>query len=116
MSAIKRYTVSYDDRFDMVVEIDHDILTDAKLHEINDFWSDAEDRVRDERGNITKVVLKLLAARAFVLTLTSFDAIKAFSGKNGQEGWPAMDGSEGIKIVRIDEVVFEASDLDVTEG
>jgi hypothetical protein len=111
----KTYTVSYDNKFEMTVEIDHAVMTDEKLHEINDFWGDAHYRFINADRDITKAVLKLLAAHAFRLTLTSFNAIDAFND-NRQEGWPAMDGSEGITIVRIDDVCFDADDIEVLEA
>jgi Protein of unknown function (DUF2528) len=113
----KRYMVSYNHNFDMVVEIDHAVMTDELLHSIDDFWSDAECRLDAESGDITKTVLKFLAAEAFRLTISTWDAIRVFDWNSGggQEGWPSMDGSAGIKIVSIDQVTFDADDLSVHE-
>ena len=36
---VKRFQLEYADNFQVVVEIDGSILTDDKLHEINNFWS-----------------------------------------------------------------------------
>lgn len=111
MSQIKKYKVTYDHQIDMIVEIDHSIMTDEKLHEINNFWGDSSYRFAESNRNITETVLKMLAKEAFAETIKSWDPIKAIEVA---EGWPAsMDGSFGIKIIKIDEVVFETDDLEV---
>ena len=42
MGNVKKYTVDYDWKAELTVEIDHDVMTDEKLHEINNFWSNAD--------------------------------------------------------------------------
>lgn len=114
---IKRYKISYDWSFDMVVEIDHDIMTDEKLHEINNFWSDAEERYERADDNIIKAVLMMLAAKAFGMTFSHWDVAGAFDWKKGrgEEGWPSMDGSDGIKIVYIDDIEFDTENFSFKE-
>jgi hypothetical protein len=111
----QKYNVSYDGKFDMVVEIDHAVMTDENLHEINRFWGGDKDRLSRANGDVVQAVLKMLASTAFNLTIETWDAIEAFNWANGkgQEGWPTMDGSEGIKIVSIDEVCFDHDDIEV---
>lgn len=113
----KRYAVDYDWKVRMVVEIDHAVMTDEKLHEINRFWTEPEYRLARRDDNIVKVVLAMLARRAFHLAMESFDVVREFSWKDGrgQEGWPAMDGSEGIKIIEVEEFDFDEEDISVTE-
>nr|WP_315481491.1 DUF2528 family protein [uncultured Undibacterium sp.] len=112
MNNSKKYRVSYDDKFEMIVEIDHAIMTDEELHEINNFWGDASYRFDKSNRNITETVLKLLASKAFSESIRSWDPVKAIEES---EGWPTkMDGTFGIKIISIDDVVFDSEDIFVT--
>jgi hypothetical protein len=45
MGNVKKYTVDYDWKAELTAEIDHDVMTDEKLHEINNFWSNADYRL-----------------------------------------------------------------------
>lgn len=96
----------------MIVEIDHAIMTDEKLHEINNFWGDASYRFAQSNRNITETVLRMLACKAFSAAVHSWDPVKEIEEA---EGWPPkMDGSFGIKIVSIDDVSFDSEDIFVT--
>ncbi len=44
MSNIKKYIIDYDWKASIEIEIDHDVMTEEKLHQINNFWSDSEYR------------------------------------------------------------------------
>ncbi len=45
MSNIKKYIIDYDWKASIEIEIDHDVMTEEKLHQINNFWSDSEYRL-----------------------------------------------------------------------
>lgn len=113
----KRYTVSYDWSFDMVVEIDHEVCKDELLHEINNFWSDAEFRLTRSDGNIVRVVLTLLAQMAFRLNISDWrDTVSLLkSSETCPEGWPVLDGSSGITLVSIDDFEFDADEFTIKE-
>ena len=119
---LRTYNLSTQD-FEMTVEIDTDRMTEDRLHEINKFWGDADYRLANSNGNITTAVLRLLfnevrrlvqrSPRALSGVLYAFaweDAKGRY--KDGIEGWPAMDGSDGIRIVscwielELDEDIF----------
>lgn len=106
----KRYHLG-GENFEISVEIDHAILTEDKLLEINRFWTGAEERIA-ESDSVLNAVLKMLfnhvqfmaAESNFGVSVASL--IRDFAWKdrqgnrkNGQEGWPDMDGSYGIRIV-----------------
>ncbi len=112
----KRYCLT-GDNFEMTVEIDHAVMTDEKLHEINRFWTSAEHRLAMVGGFVLNTVLEMLFCHVqrlivedpFGLNLNG--VLHAFawkdnqgSRKNGEEGWPEMDGSYGIRIVSVTEV------------
>lgn len=118
MSEIKLYTGKYstwNSDFEVVIEIDHDVCTEANLRELNNFWGGAEDRVNDEDGDVTKAVLKLLCAEILRRSVSAFDAVQSFNWNAGKgvEGWPSMDGSFGIKIISYDELEISTSDIEI---
>lgn len=114
----KHYTVSYDWNFDMVVEIDHAVCTDALLHEINNFWSDAEWRLSQADDNILHAVLKLMAQMAFRLNISDWRDTVGLLKKSATcpEGWPVLDGSAGITLVSIDDFEFDADEISIKEA
>jgi len=108
------------ENFAMTVEIDHDVMTEEKLHEINNFWTNAEWRLDKKDGVVLHAVLDLLFCHVqrlivedpFGLNLKG--VLYAFAWKdakgnrkNGEEGWPDMDGNHGIRIVDVDEVTLD---------
>ena len=112
MTTIKTYTLDYDDKAEVIVEVDHDILNDELLHQINNFWSDAKFRLIDCNGNILKVVLRLLATAALREEIMNWSAVTSFQ-QGTMEGWPKLDGSYGIKLVKVEELTFEDSDINI---
>jgi hypothetical protein len=107
----KHYLVQYAWMYDMSVTIDHSIMTDEKLHEMNNFWSGAEERLRDAGGDVTKAVLKMLGLRAFIMTVTDLDPVGMFC-RGEVEGWYPMDGSHGMWLTHLD--YFELDDDEIT--
>ncbi len=106
---LRTYNLSTQD-YEMTVEIDTDRMTEERLHEINKFWGDADYRVANSNGDVTTAVLRLLFEEVRGLVQRSPRALSgvlyAFAWedakgkyKDGVEGWPAMDGREGIRIV-----------------
>ncbi|OKP27645.1 DUF2528 family protein [Serratia fonticola] len=112
---IKRYVISWFCTLDLIVEIDHDILTEEKLHQINNFWIDAKGRLIDADGNVLHAVLKMLGRRCFLLCAADWFDGSELATKFNEEGWPPMDGSHGIRIIDCDELEFEESDITVSE-
>lgn len=118
MSNVKIYTIDYDWKAELTVEVDHDIVTDKELREINEFWSGHEHR-EEEHGLLNAVLIMLakhVMPMVYELGYNTRGAVSLFDwdGGNGQEGWPPMDGSQGIKITNIDvDGVFDEDDFTV---
>lgn len=110
----KRYTLSYGWTHDIVVEIDDEKCTDALLHEINNFWSDAEWRLSEADNNVLHAVLKMLALAVFRATITEWNALDEFKVK-GVEGWPLLDGSAGITLISADDFEFDEDEITIKE-
>ena len=117
----KRYKLDYDWKAEMVVEIDHSLITEEDLHNINKFWSNADGRLMEEEGNILNVVLKMLFQHLLMLQIETGWATHGLIDRfdwdkgHGQEGWTKMDGSTGIQLIDIDEFSFETSDMTIKE-
>ncbi|WP_035276512.1 DUF2528 family protein [Desulforegula conservatrix] len=118
---IKKYKIDYDWKAEVRVEIDHDIATEEKLKEINDFWIGAEDRVRQE-GSVLNAVLKMLTRTCLLLQIekgyNTVGIIEEFdwdTSNGGIEGWPKMDGSFGFKLLRVDNLDFDETDMTISE-
>ncbi|EAM6083122.1 DUF2528 family protein [Salmonella enterica subsp. enterica] len=123
MSDVKRYEITWNAHEDtpvLTVEIDHSICTDKLLHQINNFFINAEDRYLNCDYDITATVLKMLAAVCFSEQAgptgdwNTYGLICQFEDGN-YEGWPPMDGSEGIKILGCDSPGVRYDDMEVEE-
>ena len=118
MANIKTYEIDYDFKASVTIEIDHDIITEDCLHELNNFWTNAKWRVKKHDG-VLYAVLKMLAREIIYIQFTAgytIDGlIKQFDwdSGNGQEGWPPMDGSHGIKIIDTDDLEIDCDDMSI---
>lgn len=104
------------------VAIDDSKCSEKLLHEINSFWSDHEFRLSEANGDIGKAVATMLIKHCFSLQyqkfgLNSWGVMRHFDWDDGegQEGWPKMDGSEGIAIILCEEPEIEIDFLTVEE-
>lgn len=123
MTEIKRYEITWiahEDAPVLTVEINHSLCTDKLLHQINNFFINAEKRLEDSDGDITATVLKMLAVSCFVEQTgptggwNAEGLISIFDNGN-MEGWPPMDGSAGIKILACDTPGVNYDDMEVEE-
>ncbi|CNI46382.1 DUF2528 family protein [Yersinia pekkanenii] len=121
MNNKKTYRIDWDWKAEIDVEIDHDVMTDENLHGINNFFYGAEERLRDS-GLVLHAVLKMLAETCLRLQVeysyNTHGMISLFDWDDatlngGIEGWPCMNGSEGIRLVGVDSVSFDYSDMSV---
>ncbi|MDO5940605.1 DUF2528 family protein [Burkholderia cepacia] len=112
MANIKQYVLTHDFSYEIVVDVDHDILTEAKLVELEMFWGDGEARIA-QFGPLN-AFLRRFAARFFAESVSSL-APKALFNAGRIEGFPAVDGSAGLLVRSYDEFEFTAEDVDVLE-
>jgi hypothetical protein len=122
---IKKYTLDYDWKAEVDVEINDELCTDKQLTEINTFWGGSEDRLSEANGNLLNAVLVLLARTALYVQFEGdynlHGVVEAFDwdaefGERGIEGWPKMDGTHGIKITGISGFSFDPSDFTIKES
>ncbi|MRV72524.1 DUF2528 family protein [Duganella sp. FT92W] len=109
MSNWTRYTLTYDDTCsDVVVDVREPASAEtvALCTEINGFWSGADERIKEADGDVVLAVLEMLCRRALYEDLTSLNALHDFTVR-GVEGWPLLDGSEGIKLVSTERIEFD---------
>lgn len=120
MANVKRYKIEWDNIAEVIIDINHDIMTDEELQEINSFWSSSKYR-EESKGGLVNGVLCMLGAEIFREQFERDyfieDLIKQFdwdAGK-GREGWPPMDGSHGITIVDVSEIEYSWYEMDAME-
>jgi len=109
----KRYKLEYDWSAPMVFEIDDEILTPAVLKEWNDIWWGAEGRVQEGKGSPLKPLLVIM----YLNVIRGGDQLSALQRlRDGrEEGFPKMDGSQGVTIVDFEEFEFDTSQVECSE-
>lgn len=110
----KCYRVEDENGLGIVVDIDHAIVTDAALHEINNFWSGAKIRLTVANGDILLCVLRLLWRSVMYLTMETHSVREQFNG-NEVEGWPRMNGTQGWGLVNYDIPAFDPDNVTHTD-
>ena len=94
MSNIKKYIIDYDWKASIEIEIDHDVMTEEKLYQINNFWSDSEYRL-NKHGSVLNAVLIMLAQHALLIAISSdlnaYGVVCEFDWNDGNgQGWPPL--------------------------
>lgn len=101
----KRYQLEYSFGSTMVIEVDTDVFTDEKFKECSDFWSNRP--TFDEW-------LKMVYRVALHDSIATWDALKGLR-EGTEEGYPKMDGSEGITIISFDDFEFDDFEIELKE-
>jgi hypothetical protein len=109
----KRYRLSYEWNAEMAVVIDDEKFTPEILKEWNEFWSDHEYRSRQEGGPL-KPLLKMLYLAVIYEDLQSGRGARSFR-EGREEGYPDMDGSQGIEIVSFESFEFDDFCVEIVE-
>lgn len=101
----KRYQLEYSGASRMVIEVDHEIFNDEAFKECSDFWSN-KPNFKDWLG-----MVYLIALRESIISFNSTDSLR----RGNEEGFPKMDGSEGITIISFDDFEFDDFEIDCRE-
>lgn len=101
----KRYQLEYALGSTMVIEVDTDVFTHDKFKECSDFWSNKP--TFDEW-------LKLVYLVALRESVASWNALARLR-EGREEGFPKMDGSEGITIISFDDFEFDDFEIELKE-
>ncbi len=132
---IKRYTVKEDWKdYSVTLEVDLDVLSEARATEINDFWSSSEIRLRDSGGNVQHAAIRLFGHSMICIMLEQggamFGPAKPEAGPYwskdvwDSEGWGGLgpQGEEnkaygwcGIRCIGADVSVPSFDDLELVE-
>lgn len=125
MSNIKKYKVKEDWKdYEVTIEVNHELLTPELATQINEFWSDSEDRLDAEDGDPVKAVIRL--AGSCLINEMLREGSMSFSKENegmvkrwtewlaSQEGWPPAD-MLGIRCIDAEVLGPSFDDLELTE-
>lgn len=112
MSAWTRYTLTFDDTCSDVI-VDVRDPESAQMIElctlINDFWSGADDRMSESDGDVVNAVLAMLCRRALAEEISDPRGAVHVFAVEGVEGWPLLNGSDGIKLLSVDAIDFDSA-------
>ncbi|HGE8345558.1 MULTISPECIES: DUF2528 family protein [Serratia] len=121
MNTIKRYDIiwaAHEDGPALTVEIDPAVCTLDTLYRMNEAFEYADERLAENDGNLLLTVLKMLGAHCFHQAMNDdwlqaglYDAFR----HGHVEGWPPLDGSEGITIINCDAPSIHYSKMYVSE-
>lgn len=99
---------------EVVVELDDRPETVDTLHEINNFCGpDNAQQNLNRHGNVRDAVLAQLCITCMELSLTSFNVVELFKSSRAPEGWPILDGRDGIRLVSVEDFYFEVGDVTI---
>ena len=128
MSNLKTYRVTADWYGDaeVLLQVDHDVLTPELATEINQFWTGADGRLAAEDDDVVRTVIRMFGAAAIRCFMDDGGA-RIRPSKNGDrhrtaevlkaqvEGWPDVDGlgilimEANVSVVDYDDVALEAA-------
>lgn len=112
MPTIKKYTLEHEFGAEIDVEVDHDILTPEVLTEFVMFWGDGAEKIA-EHGPL-HAFLRNFAVAFLVEAITSISPSDSFN-RGCVEGYPAVDGTTGLRVLHYDVFDFDSADVDVRE-
>ncbi len=114
MIAEKTYSIEWNGVAEVWVEVDHSDKTEKLLHDFNNFCSGSKERLKYANGDITEAILKLIAGECFRFIVAEDYGVNHLINKFvGMEGYPKMDGYQGLRIVRYDSIEFELDDMNI---
>lgn len=127
MSNIKTYTAkaTWFSDAEVTLQVDHDRLTLELAKEINDFWGGNHERLRKERNDVVRAVIRMFAAQTMRLAMdqggwsfrkSSFESGLEYAKEvidSFGEGWPNKPEELGISVVRVDVDCVGFDDVEV---
>lgn len=85
---IKRYTVKdFWDIYRVTLEVDMDVLTEARASEINSFWTSAEDRLSECNGNAQHTAIRLFGEVMISIMLQDGGALFSYDSPATGDYW-----------------------------
>jgi hypothetical protein len=112
--AIKKYKIEHEPtEGEIIVEIDFDFINyfggddpitmENVIKMLVEFWSGYEYDLEENNHNYLDTFLKSLCNSVLVTALVgNWNLDGVISEFENKEGWPSLDGSYGIKLVRIE--------------
>jgi len=123
--AVKQHRLVMNQTYwEMQVEIDEDFVytygdnkketCKAAIITMVEFWANHKSLLDDNDGDYTKAFLKMLAREVYLIAASKPFNIKGIMREfEDREGWCNMDGSFGIKLIKVDEVDPDYSDFEI---
>lgn len=133
---IKRYLVKETwKEYQVTIEVNHDVLTEETASLINGFWSNADDRLSAENGDVVRTVIRLFGQTMIYRMISEGGASFSITTKNlmtgdnpgpiwtedlhNEEGWggnePGPYGFCGIRVIAADVDTPSYDDVELVE-
>ena len=131
--SIKRYLVKETwKEYEVTLEVNHDVLSEETASLINGFWSNADDRLSAENGDIVRTVIRLFGQTMIYRMLSEGGASFSITTKNcdhpgrfwtqdlqNEEGWGGTErgpyGFCGIRVIAADVDAPGYDDVELVE-
>ncbi|AQT97517.1 hypothetical protein B1R45_22725 [Pseudomonas azotoformans] len=121
--------------YQVTLEVNHDVLTEETASLINGFWSNADDRLSAENGDVVRTVIRLFGQTMICRMLSEGGASFSITTKNlmtgdnpgpfwtedlhNEEGWggnePGPYGFCGIRVIASDVETPSYDDVELVE-
>lgn len=112
--SIRTYNFDYDRcEADVSFKVDTEVFTNESAKEFLEFfrWDDEPDMVED----LIDEAMKKIALRAIIEGCTGrWNTLGIIDQLEELEGYPSVDGSQGITIIQITNYEFRADNMDMT--
>lgn len=111
----KTYKIEHDWlTWEATVEIDEETAAQP-MKEMVEFWSDFEGRLEHHDGNYTLTFVEMLGRELLHAVIADCSAGAIQDHFKDLEGWCAMDGSKGIRIVDVDDYMIQRDEFQIVE-
>ncbi|PHO09762.1 hypothetical protein CPG37_07025 [Malaciobacter canalis] len=103
---MEKYLVDFDYEFSVTIGFEDNEETLKRLDEINSFWTNSKQRLKDANGCIKRVVARLIAIQILRLQAQSSfyesePLIKEKFQSGDLEGFYPIDGSFGMELIEV---------------
>lgn len=116
--SIRIFKLSHSETYwDGAVEIDTgNVAATEAMKETVEFWSDWQYRLNENGGDYVRTFLKMLGQKLVLMQLGfGYNLSGIIKEMAKEEGWPPLDGTYGITLVRCDDAEISEDDIFISE-
>ncbi|XP_022836404.1 uncharacterized protein LOC111363780 [Spodoptera litura] len=107
------YNLTYDNWWEAKIQIDETEEAQKWVKESVEFFSNWENNVEDNDGDYNKAFLRNLFPHLIEESINNSLQGVIWKITDNYEGFPNLDGTDGITLLEIDSFSFDRDDLDI---